>query len=269
MYIRGVKYFLLVIMFFSRILHSQEDASLYPVQFSQFYNCYPLVNPASAGTHTDYDAAMGNQKLLGNFSKISTYYLNANMRVINRRGIQNAPFSTVGTLIYNDREGKYLNRSRFYLTYVWHGHVSKNMSVSGGFHLGGMNYSVKGTEISGDGSDIVPDGMIGVQIYNKVFQAGVSYNQIFKSQVQPLEEVATLMPYLNGTISANYKINEDILFRPDFLIRVPTTNEKQKTLDLTLLPNSNLRIINLPESTYQSTKPQKKFFYGPTEIENP
>ncbi len=179
-----------------------------------------------AGTYSDYNASMGNQRLLGSFSKISTYYFNANMRIPNNRGYQNAPYSAIGVLFYNDREGKYLNRTRMYLSYVWHAHVSKNLSISGGFHAGGMNYSVKGTDLSGDGSDIVPDGTLGFQMYNDLFFVGISYSQMFRSKVQPIEEIAHLLPYFNTMAGMKVNISSDFKLKPDVLVRITSHPEK-------------------------------------------
>jgi type IX secretion system PorP/SprF family membrane protein len=206
------------------LLQGQLQTNKYPVRFSQYYNCYSLINPAASGAYTNYDISVGDKHLLGNFSKVSTYYLSLNKRIALRNYRTNTSYSSLGVLFYNDREGKYLNRSRFYASYAWHGNISKKIKISAGFQMGAMNYSVKGTPLSGDGSDAAPDGNIGVWIYNHWFHMGISYNQIFNSKLQPLDEIAILSPYSNidGNLALN--ISEQFSFSPSWSLRVPITD---------------------------------------------
>jgi type IX secretion system PorP/SprF family membrane protein len=197
----------------------------YPVRFSQYYNCYSLINPAGSGAYNNFEIITGDKHLLGNFSKISTYYLNANIRIAGRNIRKNSSFSSLGILVYNEREGKYLNRSRFYATYAWHGYITNQLKFSGGFQIGAMNYSVKGTPLSGDGSDTAPDGIVGVWLYNKWFHLGASYNQIFNSKIQPLDEIAILSPYLNIDGSCNFSFSDVLKVSPSFLYRISTNDD--------------------------------------------
>lgn len=238
------KYTAALLLFFTFNLHGQQEVVKYPVRFSQYYNSFSIINPAAGGAYADYEMAMGNQRLLGNFSKVSSYYLNANMRLAKNKSYRNTPFSVLGLYLYNDREGKYLNRTRIYATYVWHSNISRKIMVSGGFHLGGMNYSVKGTALSGDGSDFTPDGVIGFRIYNEAFHFGISYNQIFNSEIQPLEEVANLTPFVNVSGGFSYYIHHSLSLQPAYSVRVPVNGDKVLA-DITLIASyrDNLRLI--------------------------
>ena len=88
-----------------------------------------------------------------------------------------------------------------------------------------MNYSVKGTPLSGDGSDLKPDAAVGVQFYNSSFHTGFSVNQVFNSELQPLEEITVLSPFLNITADKKWNISDQVLFVPGFAIQVPLTNQ--------------------------------------------
>ncbi|MBA7686300.1 hypothetical protein ES703_94743 [subsurface metagenome] len=213
-------------------MKGQDRVVRYPVRFSQYYNCYPLLNPSTAGSYSKLELSLGNQRMLGNFSKIFTYYFNANMRILDRGGL-NKPYSTIGVMLYNDREGKYLNLTRFYAIYVWHGNLSERVKFSGGFQIGGMNYNVKGTPLSGDGSDLKPDAAVGVQVYNPSFHAGISVNQVFNSELQPLEEITVLAPYINITADRKWDFSNLFRFVPCFAMHLPLTSQdgiKKKVL---------------------------------------
>lgn len=163
------------------------------------------------------------------------------MRINASKASMNAPFSTLGAFFYNDREGKYLNRTRFYFTYAWHGNITKNIKIAGGFHVGGMNYSVKGTPLSGDGSDFAVDGAIGFSVYSKWFYLGGSYNQIFNSDIQPLEEIALLNPFYDISGSFNFKPAEVLRIRGIYSLRIPIEEENNLT-DATLVMIYNEKV---------------------------
>lgn len=163
--------------------------------------------------------------MLGNLSKVSTYYLNANYR-ITRQTNRRKPFSTIGITLYNDREGKYLNRTRFYALYSWHGTIRNELKISGGLQIGGMNYSVKGTPLTGDGSDLKPDASVGIQVYNPLFHLGLSVNQVFNSEVQPLEEIALLAPYVNILGEFSIETSEWLMIKPSVSFHFPLKNNE-------------------------------------------
>lgn len=233
--LKVIRLYILFLLFLCfDLLNAQQESSLYPIRFIQYYNGMSIYNPAHGCIENDYEVATGNQRLIGNFNGISTYFLVANMKISGSANRMNSPFSVLGLYVYNDREGKYLNRSRFYATYAWHGNITKKLKVSGGFHMGGFNYSVKGTPLSGDGSDFSPDGIIGVYLYNSIFKTGISYNQIFNNSIQPLEEYAKLNPFVNFSGDVSLNRYHDVIFRPVWALRIPLNNDRLLA-DFTLL----------------------------------
>lgn len=232
---------LFVILFCSILrLAAQADVPMSPSGFSQYYNVYEIVNPAISGSENTFKANVGNKQMLGIFSKVSTYYFNAFIRVPKQVAYKNSPFNAIGVYVFNDREGKYLNRTRFYLNYAWHAHLSRKVKFSGGFYFGGMSYSVKGSELSGGGSDIVPDGIIGVQFYGNQFHIGASYNQIFNNKVQPLAEIAILSPYYSFTGHYTQLVSEKIRLKANSLVNWYPTPANAKA-DITLVAEWNAR----------------------------
>jgi len=72
--------------------NAQEKFAQYPVRFTQYYQGGSFVNPALAGTHTDIEVNLGNQRMSGNLSRIASYYALVNLRVrLGNR--QSGPFS--------------------------------------------------------------------------------------------------------------------------------------------------------------------------------
>jgi hypothetical protein len=198
---------------------SQDHVLRYPFRFNLFDNCNSFLNPATAGCHSVYELAFGNQRMFGAINHVSASYFTFHLRL--QPEVQNRPFSSIGIILYNDREGKYLNRSRFYVSYAWHASLSHKVMFSAGLNVGGMNYSVKGTPLSGDGSDTKADGAVGVSLYSNTFHAEVSVGQIFNSKVQPLEEVTVLSPMVNMGARKSFAFDENLLLEPSFSIRLP------------------------------------------------
>jgi len=167
--------------------------------------------------------------MFGAISHISASYFSFHMRF--QPVEQGKPFSSAGIILYNDKEGKYLNRSRFYVSYAWHASLSRKLQFSAGLSVGGMNYSVEGTPLSGDGSDTKVDGAVGISFYSDAFHVGLSFGQIFNSKVQPLEEITVLSPFINMYANRKFLFNENFLFSPSFTARIPFINESGDKLN--------------------------------------
>jgi len=215
---------LIYILIYTNAGIAQNRVNKYPVQLCQYYDSYALLNPAFMGSLANIELTAGYHNLLGNFNKVSTYYFNSGIRLghSNNKG----PFSVVGIRLFNDREGKYLNRTRGYVVYSWHATLTGNLKFSAGLELGGMSYLVKGTPLSGNGSDLKSDASAGVSIYNKSFSLGLSMAQLFKSEVQPIEEITVLHPYINITSEGRFHIMENTILMPSSSIRIITNDNK-------------------------------------------
>jgi hypothetical protein len=199
-----------------------DQVSKFPVRFSLFSNCYSFLNPANAGCNASHELTVGNQRMFGAINHVSASYATFHMRL--QPGLRNKPFSSAGIILYNDREGKYLNRSRFYISYAWHASLSEKLMFSAGLYVGGMNYSVKGTPLSGDGSDTKADGAVGVSFYTQLFHTDLAFGQIFNSKVQPLEEITVLSPMINVSSERKFML-KDVCLTPSVAARIPITNQ--------------------------------------------
>ena len=145
---------------------SQGTINKYPVFFDQYLSALTMINPSASGIRYNYEFNLGNQRLLGNFNNLSSNYFIFNKRW---KTYENTyyPFSSAGIIVYNDREGQYLNRGRFYIQYAWHARLTRKLFFAGGLKLGAVNYLVKGTPLSGNGSDYNVDGGVGFSLYNE------------------------------------------------------------------------------------------------------
>ena len=201
-------------------LQAQPGSKNYPVQFNQFTNSYPVINPASIGIHDRNEVFMGYQKPVSGFSGVSTYFCNLNFTPrLKKEALENR--SVFGLRFLNDNEGAYINRMRFYGMYAFHTRIGSRLKISGGLELGGMNFSVKSTPTTGGASVFKMDANAGIWLYNNDFHVGFSVNQLFNSKVQPLDEQSTLATHINFSGSVTLIRNRIMEFTPHLLLTVP------------------------------------------------
>ncbi len=180
---------------------------------------YPFINPASIGSTTKVEAMLGSKNHIGNFSAISTNF--AGVFAAIKKSSQR-PFNVIGLRFDNDQEGKYISRTRAYVTYAFHFRFVGNYYLSGGVDFGGLNLSVKGTPSTGDKSEYVPDANSGIWFYNKDLKFGISINQIFNGRLQPYQEISVLRRHFNITAQKTLKISSIFYLKPSFLFRFPS-----------------------------------------------
>ncbi|UCH13512.1 MAG: type IX secretion system membrane protein PorP/SprF, partial [Bacteroidales bacterium] len=195
-----------VLLFFFITVSGQSYYSYYPVQFSQYMRHYQFINPASIGSRSKLETALGSKNNIGNFSNISTYFAGVSFSILRSPGT-GRPFNVVGLKADTDREGEYIARTRAYLMYAFHFKVFRDYYLSGGVDLGMLNMSVQGTPSTGDKSEYVPDANTGIWFYNDDFYFGFSVNQVFNGKLQPYQEVSVMRRHFNIVAMKRLKIS--------------------------------------------------------------
>lgn len=184
-----------------------------------------LINSAFIGKQAKSEFYATNQSLLGNFSKIRTYEASFHWRMQDDR-YKNKPFSVFGTYLENDQEGKYINRTRLYGMYAWHAKISSTIYFSGGLQIGGMNYSVKGSNSTGHATDLKPDANTGICFYSDKFTVSLAGYQLLNSRLQPMDEITILAPYFNSYADYTFQIGEELQYKPGMLVWIPFYNDQ-------------------------------------------
>jgi|GEM_PF-2107851 len=199
---------------------AQPTNKNYPIQFSQFMSGYPMINPSSIGVNANNEIAMGYQRPVTGFTGVSTYYCTISFMPYKPKTAAKSK-NIVGFRFYNDNEGAYINRMRFYGMYAFHTRINSRLSFAGGIDFGGMNFAVKATPTTEGASVFRLDANTGVWLYNNNFHIGFSVNQLFNSVFQPIDERTVLPTYCNLTASYAAVNNDIIELRPHLLITTP------------------------------------------------
>lgn len=210
----------IVLLFLFFACHGQETNKNYPVQSSQFMYAYSLINPSSIGINSDYEVLMGYQRPVSGFTGLSTYYCNLSFVPYKIRASAKSK-NIAGLRFFNDNEGVYINRMRFYGMYAFHTRINSRLSFAGGIEFGGMNFSVKATPTTEGASVFKADANTGIWVYNEKFHFGFSVNQLFNSVFQPIDERTVLPTHLNLTGSYVIVRNDIVELIPHLLITYP------------------------------------------------
>ncbi|MBN2681253.1 MAG: type IX secretion system membrane protein PorP/SprF [Bacteroidales bacterium] len=218
----------------------------------QMYSQYMLndfaFNPAITGTHEYYQARLNNRyQWSGIVDAPKTYILS----IYGPHKKQDMGF---GGMVYNDVTGP-TSRTGFQGAYAYNIRIQNDIRLSFGLSAGLLQFKIDGSKITwhDDGDyynevmyvDYVPDATFGMYLYSNTYYAGFSTGQLLGGKVKLYDNVynETLTQgglnrlknhfFLMG--GYKYKINDDFLLEPGFLIKkmAPTPYEFEINLKTT------------------------------------
>ena len=207
---------LLAWIFIPRV-HAQLNATVYNDFNQTLINPY-LINPAASDSSYLYNVRFDNVTELGVFSNVGRFYLDADRRISS--GDKNE-YHFLGVQIINSKQGDYINRSRFHARYSWYVPVSDGAALSSGISLGFVNYSFLTSQGGTGGSDLAPDGAVGIHYLRKNFAFGLSVQQIFNSVLMPVEQSFSLLRLYNIDVSKVFNITHELIFNTQAILQVP------------------------------------------------
>lgn len=213
-----MKYFFILVLLCAITLSAvnAQEVEYIPIQFEQFFNTYPIINPASSCSASRIEIQSGRQQHGGAWKNISTTFASASFRVKENKSNS---FHVAGASFVADNEGLYLKRTRFYGNYAWHTRLTKNVSLGAGTSLGFFSFLVSASSANISGAATAPDASFGFWLYTNASYAGISMNQIFNSRLTPLEETSMLIRHYNMTGGYLITINNSLSVMPRVLIR--------------------------------------------------
>lgn len=176
---------------------------------------------------------IGTQQYTGYFDDISTQFAMVGFQIPFNQP-ENRPRSILSVRFSNEQEGVYISRNRAYLGYSFHTRIFNEYFLGGGLEFGSMGYVVEGTPSTGNASKYVIDGAAGISLYSEILTFGLSINQAFNNNVQPLDEVTRLYRHMNAYASYNFVISRNAVVTPGVLFRYPYKTGYNYNLDIGL-----------------------------------
>jgi type IX secretion system PorP/SprF family membrane protein len=195
---------------------THAQVTRFPVQYSQFFNSYSIINPASCGQLGDLEIQIGRQQHGGAWKNIATTFTTGTCRIKKSKANN---FHVTGISFMRDKEGEYLKQSRVYVVYAWHTKLTKKVSLSAGLTSGFFSYLIAGSNANVTSAATAFDGSLGLWLYTNNYYIGASTNQITNSELTPLEETTKLVRHYNVTGGFTQTINKNLTVTPRVLLR--------------------------------------------------
>lgn len=163
---------------------------------------------------------MASKFTTNNIGSLNVAYSHFNIRL---NELEQGGKQQLGISFYNDQEGSFLTRTRGYLMYAIHIPLRDSLYIAGGLGAGGMNYTVKATQLTPGGSDFAPDINGGVWLYGQSFHLGLSINQALNSEVKPLQEITQLSRHYHFNAGKIFEISNHVQLLSDWQVRYAPT----------------------------------------------
>ena len=190
-----------------------------PIQWSQYGQQIPQINPAYTAKDARFALGVGNMSHLGPWSNNGNYYGQLETQ-LGGNGKSDKQFHALGSYLTGDKEGAFLSRTRGYLTYAYNLELREELRLAAGLSFGFANILVSSNAFNAGGVANAPDANLGVCLYNKGFHLGISSNQLLNSQLKPIGEVTVLQRHWNIIGSKTFVLSPNFKLEPFVLARV-------------------------------------------------
>ena len=210
-------------------VHAQSGDDT-PIVFDQFFQNYYVLNPASTDSSDKVQVSIGNRSLVGLFEGVNRLYVDGSIRL--KHNPASTQFSRIGILVIAYNDGAFIKRTRAYARYSWSTQLGARSSISGGIAAGVVNYSFVGSQAGGGGASTAFDVNIGIWYLRRRLKIGVSYQQMTRSVLAPVNQTFELAPYVN--LNAIY--TSHLSAQVDLLTHGYIRLQSEKKYDVQLAP---------------------------------
>ena len=149
-----------------------------------------------------------------------------------QRNPESTQFSRIGILVIAYNDGAFIKRTRAYARYSWSTRLGARSSISGGVAAGVVNYSFVGSQAGGGGSASAFDVNIGIWYLRRKLKIGVSYQQMTRSVIAPVNQTFELVPYLNLNVIYTAHLSAYVSLSTHAYVRL----QSDKKYDVQLAP---------------------------------
>lgn len=201
-----------------------------PIVFDQFFQNYYLLNPASSDSSDKVQVSIGNRSLIGLFEGVNRLYVDGSLRL--KHNAVSTQFSRIGILVIAYNDGAFIKRTRAYARYSWSTRLGSRSSISGGVAAGIVNYSFLGSQAGGGGASSAFDVNIGIWYLRRKLKIGVSYQQMTRSVIAPVNQRFELVPYINLNAIYTSHLSAYVSLSTHAYVRL----ESEKKYDVQLAP---------------------------------
>lgn len=160
----------------------------------QFVNNHYLINPANSDSTYSMSVRIGNKAETGLFQGINKIYLDGDWKI---KTTSKGSMHHIGLFVFNNREGSFINRTRLYARYSWRFRLSQSASLSAGASVGLISYSFRSSQAGVGGSDMAPDGNLGIWYLRPQMGVGLSLQHLSSPELKPVSQNFKILRYSN------------------------------------------------------------------------
>ncbi len=186
-------------------MQAQQD--LLPTQYGFTTLQNNFYNPSSFNKQHHLELQLGNQLYRGLLAKVENHYLLASFNISGKDSLRNS--NKIGIKLVNEKEGDFIFKPRYYLSYTWSTNLSTSLLLAAGANLGVAGYTFRATNVSAGGSSSRPDADFGITLRSRSFELGASINQIFNNVLIPKEYQFKLRRFFTVYGEKSFDITEN------------------------------------------------------------
>lgn len=234
-----IKLQLLISFFISLLtfaLIGQNRVSQYPVQISQIQNNEVINNPSLINQKSKFDVSVFSKIYTGLYQNNNLSLFKASTRITPSKSKR---YHNLGTYLYYDKEGSFLNRYRGYLQYAYTIKLNEIWNSSFGVAVGVASYKIGNDAYVGGGQANTFDATIGISFWNNNTTLGISALQLPQGKLQPINEISLLKRYFTLNAAKDFELNVNTLWFNNLCLVVYTNNNPA------LILNSGIKYNNL------------------------
>lgn len=186
--------------------HTHAQYSQYPAHQSQTFQHVAVYNPAVHNQEGRTQFFLNYQRYLGAFEKVNNKLFWANINLNNKDSLRSR--HNLALKLNNEEEGDYISRNKAYVSYGFHLNFHEDYWIGTGVYAGLAGYQYKGGTAFTQGSDLAPDGDLGIVLYRPdKFTLAFAANQILNSIVQPKDLAFRWRRFYTLYSQRNFELN--------------------------------------------------------------
>ncbi len=215
-----MRFCLFNIFFFLYLTVSAQVTYVFPENYTTYFNNTAIVNPGFVQEDSKAEFFSMYRQRTGAFQKIASYSLTCS-RVFRK---ENNAAHLARVVFSNDKEGPYINKPRAYFNYAYAIPLAEETSLSAGLAAGFTQVYFSAPSATASGNSTMPDGAIGITFRRKSFFSGLSSQQAFNAESNPLKANVKLRRYYNFLLSQEKDLSPSLKLRGNFMYQLVPSN---------------------------------------------
>ncbi|GAL84385.1 hypothetical protein CHU_0779 [Sporocytophaga myxococcoides] len=215
-----MRFCLLIIFLFWYLAVSAQVTDLFPENYTTYFNNTAIVNPGFVQEDSKAEFFSMYRQRTGAFQKIASYSLTCS-RVFRK---ENNAAHLARIFFSNDKEGPYIDKPRAYFNYAYVIPFAEETSLSAGLAAGFTQVYFSAPSATASGNSTMPDGSVGITFRRKKFFSGISSQQVFNAESNPLKANVKLRRYYNFLLSQEKDLSPLLKLRGNLIYQLLPLN---------------------------------------------